>query len=506
MRSLRLVCLVALAFGVGLCASGCSPKKVLLPNLPPKTQLFVHYDPSDGVTHSVNHIVHLYWFGSDPDGFVSGYDIRFIWPGVPTTPAWTRTTRTDSVFVVPDTTGLVIPVFEVRAVDNQGLADPAPARQEFSFSNQAPVVTLLDPPGPGETTFATQTIDWSGVDPDGDAGLLVYRVWLDGNEANPHILTGTEFTFPSSDFLRNGRWRTEARTAYVQAVDVGGRTSVIRSATWQVRAPAPDTLLLKGRLLVVDDITSSGTNGDPSGNYDRFYDAAVTRSGIPANSWSLVNLETVRAFRSSKDLEQSLELFDAVVWYRGSARFDANRDTLLARHSDALGAYLDGGGKLYLEALDMVASGTAVGLLSEGFMRSYLASDFLYRNKSTASNDSTVIWSISRAYIDTVGGAPVTHPAILHSSGVFTDSLRSNAILGGLRAFGVRDTHDVVLWARDSALTERQAFDAPVAVRASAGGGGLVVATSVPIPPMAGYPGSTNRFVDKIFQYLGIEP
>ena len=70
----------------------------------------------------------------------------------------------------------------------------------------------------------------------------------------------------------------------------------------------------------------------------------------------------------------------------------------------------------------------------------------------------------------------------------------------------MRDTNDVVLWARDSTLTERQGFDAPVAVKASVGAGGLVVATSVSIPRMAGYAGSTNRLIDKIFFYLGIRP
>ncbi len=505
MRPLRFAGLVALALSLGVCGSGCSTKKVLEPDLPPKTQLFVHYDPTDGVPHSVHHVARLFWFGTDPDGYVVGYDIRFLWPGGPANPPWTRTTRTDSLFVIPDTTGLVNPVFEVRAVDDHGVVDPSPPRQEFSFTNQAPIVTLLDPPGPSETTFASQTIDWSGVDPDGDAGLLTYHIWLDGNQANPHVTTATEFTFPTSDFLQGGRLRTGSRTAFVQAIDVGGRAGPIASVTWQVQSPVPDTLQ-RARLLVIDDVRST-----ESGNsvFEGFFNNAITRSGIPAGSWRVLSLENARPFRSSKDLEQSLKLFDAVVWYHGQvpiggqAGFSPTRDTLLTRHADGLAGYLDAGGNFYIEAPDLVASGADLGQLSEGFMRAYLGSDFLYRQKPPGTADSTVSWSYAQSFSDVVNGTSVTHLAILHST-VFNDSLKIASNGAGIRAFGVRDTNDVVLWARDSVLVNRQKFSAPVAVRASTGGGKIVV-SSIPMIA-AGGPTAGGRFMDKIFQYLGIKP
>jgi hypothetical protein len=494
MRAPWFVHVAALVAAAGLSAFGCAPKKVLQPNLPPKTQLFVHYDPTDGVPHVVPHVAHLYWFGSDPDGFVAGYDIRFIWPGGPTNPAWIRTTLTDSLFVIPDTTGLVNPVFEVRAVDDQGLVDPVPPRQEFSFANTAPIVTLLDPPLASEVTIGTQTLDWKGIDPDGDANQLKYYVWLDGNEANPHVVTGNEFTFPTSDFLQGGKLRSGPRTAYVKGVDPGGRSSPVLSVTWQVSAPAPDTLQ-RPRLLLIDDVPPTDNN---NAIYDDYYNRAITRSGIPAGSWNVLRLDAGRPFRSSKDLEQTLRLFDAVAWYRGQVPFPnfdqtaRDRDTLLLLHSDALGAYLDAGGKLYIEALEMVASGSTQGLLSEAFMIRYLSADRLYKNKAGTAPDSSATWSI-----------PIS--PILHST-FFLDSLRSTRIVAGLRAFAVRDTNDVVLWARDSTLTPTQSFDAPVAIKAPTAAGGEVVATSVPIARMNGFAGSTDRFIDKIFLFLGIKP
>ncbi len=324
----------------------------------------------------------------------------------------------------------------------------------------------------------------------------MYRVWLDGREASPHVTTASEFTFPSADFLDPfGYYSSGPRTAYVQAVDAGGRRSNVASATWQVRSPAPDTLQ-RPRLLLIDDISALE---DPAGNFDRFYNAAVTRSAIPAGSWSLLHLESGRPFRSSLDLAQTLRLFDAVVWYRGAVHFSSfsTRDTLITQHADGLAAYLDSGGKLYFEGLDLVASGAEGGLFDPAFTSAYLGSNYLFKNKAPTAADSTISWSISKAF--------GTTPVILHST-VFADSLKSNTAQSGLRAFGVRDTNDVLLWARDSSLVPQVPTSLPVGVRVALASGGRVVATSVPIAPLSGYAGSTARFIDAIFVYLGIKP
>src|SRR2546427_49210 len=106
----------------------------------------------------------------------------------------------------------------VALVSSVGLGVLGCSTKKVVQPNLAPNVTLLDPPLGTEITIGTQTIDWRGVDPDGDANLLTYRVWLNGNEASPHLLTTTEFTFPTSDFLEGGKLRTGPRTAFVQAV------------------------------------------------------------------------------------------------------------------------------------------------------------------------------------------------------------------------------------------------------------------------------------------------
>src|SRR5437867_4497718 len=110
-----------LALGLApLVLLGCAKKKVLaVPNLPPETQLFIQ-----GPVDAVNHYVHLYWFGSDPDGAVVGYELRFKNPEVPADSAWIFTTRTDSIFAVYTPAGFSAARFEVRAIDDSPTPRP----------------------------------------------------------------------------------------------------------------------------------------------------------------------------------------------------------------------------------------------------------------------------------------------------------------------------------------------------------------------------------------------
>ena len=93
-----------------------------------------------GQVDTVNHRVHLYWFGTDPDGEVAKYALRWVYPPpAPQDPAWdtiparlpggrapTRCSRCP-----PGDSFVVMPRFEIFAIDNEGAADPTPAVQTF---------------------------------------------------------------------------------------------------------------------------------------------------------------------------------------------------------------------------------------------------------------------------------------------------------------------------------------------------------------------------------------
>src|SRR5882762_2307670 len=148
--------------------AGCAKKKVLaIDNLAPETTLFIQ-----GPVDTVNHVVRLFWFGSDPDGDVAGFELRFKNPALPADTQWVFTTRTDSVFTIFTPAGYTMPVFEVRSIDDAGLRDPSPAREDFQFSNQAPSVHFDQRLLTTDTTYASVTLAWSATDPDGEATAI----------------------------------------------------------------------------------------------------------------------------------------------------------------------------------------------------------------------------------------------------------------------------------------------------------------------------------------------
>src|SRR5580765_7171190 len=140
----RLVALAMLAV-----LAGCAPKHLapVSRNTPPETSVFVR---SDGATlpDTVNHVVHLYWYGNDADGYVRAYRVRLVNPADPVAAdsAWGLTTALDSLVTIYTPAGYTTATFEVAAVDDKGQIDPSPAIQQFQFNNHPPIVRLTTKP------------------------------------------------------------------------------------------------------------------------------------------------------------------------------------------------------------------------------------------------------------------------------------------------------------------------------------------------------------------------
>jgi len=168
-RLLSLLLLIAL--GAVVVLAGCAKKKFLaVENLPPETSLFVQ-----GSLDTVNHIVQIYWFGSDPDGEITGFELRFQNPATPAETAWVYTSRTDSLFTVIIPSGYAAPRFEVRSIDNAGTRDPSPAYADFQFSNQPPTASFTQRLQPTDTTYASATLTWTAADPDGNGAAMRFQ-------------------------------------------------------------------------------------------------------------------------------------------------------------------------------------------------------------------------------------------------------------------------------------------------------------------------------------------
>jgi len=450
MTSRRILLVAFAALFAGLFGCGKS-KKSVVPNIEPETTIAVTSNSTDTL-RAANHLIRLHWFGTDPDGDVVAYEMRMLNGANPADSNWVRLDCalrecTDSLFTIYAPTGYTRAVLEVRAIDNQGAKDPSPAVQSFSFINRTPTVQFLSGPAANESTYASATVTWSVDDPGGDLTHLSFRVYLDGNEANyDSVYTGTTtatYTVASSRFIQNGLWKSGPRTLNVRAVDDGGLVGPAATRTWYVRSPglADMPATSRGRILLIDNSFRTAQNNQ---RVDTLYSNTLVRN-LPAGTFSVLRLEYNNAFRSARDLAQTFRQFDAVVWYRGYDTFAA---TVLTAYQDSVGAYLEHGGRFYLEGLNMfegpgISSSIPPQMLKERFVTDYLNSSGQWKYFSQSVGDSSVVWG-TRASTDIV-------PTQLRSSSL-ADSLRFSGFPTNLRAFVARDTVDVAFWAKPGSM------------------------------------------------------
>ena len=500
-RVLLLLALLASVAALGI-TSGCGFTKKLTgtlhANQPPHTVLFVN-----GAIDTVNHIVHLYWFGTDVDGAVTGFEWQMKNPAAPADTAWHYTTKTDSVFVVQTPSGFTDPVFSVRAIDNAGARDPNPPRQHFKFSNQAPTVKLVQKPLPTDTTFASVTVTWSAADVDGDVAKLTYLVWLNGNEASPEITTNTSLTMPTARFLVNGDITTGPRKLVVRAIDDGGRAGPADSVTWTVRRAVAGP---RARLLIVDDVPRSNA---ANLRFDTLYSNSVARVGLTTDQYTILRLDTTQPFKSAADIEQTFKLFETVVWYRGN---EITLSTLLQTGEPGIGNYLDAGGKFYVDGLYMVAGVNANGPFDEDFVRAHFNS----RGMVGMFTNTTTFADTSIGFGNT--GTSVFLPHVDVHGTIARDSIYVRQVFvvrageaGGLRQFAYNDRSQVVLWGAPGTLTPDIGDSTAVGIRVPQANGGLAIMVCMPpggaVPPVGAgnVAGSAARFVTNIYRSLGLD-
>lgn len=268
------------------------------PNLPPETSLFINTSKELNPTQSVQTI---YWDGRDPDGIILGF--YYCWKENPADSDWVFTKEHSGVFHLKITGHDTTFTFQVKAMDDDSLCDPTPARQSFRIKNSAPKVWWnLDSKIP-DTTFTVASVSWSASDLDGDSTIAYFEYALD-DTAQWFQIPGhlRNLTLKASDGLTEGN-----HCLFIRAVDIAGRRSaMIRMPDnpqkfWYVKTP-------KGRCLLIDDhVSETATYGYP----DRFYKTTLTQLGIEYSYW---NIETL--FPSSiGQFKETLKLFDRIIWY-----------------------------------------------------------------------------------------------------------------------------------------------------------------------------------------------
>lgn len=431
----------------------------LSPNRAPETLVFV-----SGDLDTVRHTVKLSWFGTDPDGSVERYEYKWIYeegqgPAGYDSSTWFSTRRTDSTFVVWTPSGVSMPTFVVRAIDDANEPDPTPARQQFSFRNLRPLVALSGTPVLPAATLPVATIRWTANDPDGDIAKAHFQVWLDGNLAAA-VITGpgaTEYTIPPDAFSDGaGGYVVGAHEVFIRAIDDGGAVSEPDSFTWNVIAP-------RGEVLLVDDVPAA-----QSAAVDPTYRNALNRQLGGPTDYTILDIEVGNPFRSPADVTATFGFFRSVVWYQD---MNTLRSGALAMAEPAIRTHLSNGGNVYVCSTILV--GTAGAIASDGFLGDVVGADSVRFNGRVG----TTAFSIGNAQVVDPGpGSPY-------------DSLRSVAISSNVDALVLKAATDVAFQARPIVLDSSQVEPWTIGVdRVPAGGTGRFVFLTFPLRFLGGTP------------------
>lgn len=164
-RWVSLVGLLALATA-GAAALNCErPTKPPFPNKPPNTT--VANVPVDNDTLFA--LVTLHWDGEDYDGYIAGYQYRYIthhlFKGDSVVQPWKSTPLTSLTIAFESSDSLNYQRFQVRAVDNSGDVDPTPAEKRFYTYRTIVPKTHIAYPSDGQQFFAIDHVTdwWQGI-------------------------------------------------------------------------------------------------------------------------------------------------------------------------------------------------------------------------------------------------------------------------------------------------------------------------------------------------------
>lgn len=355
-----------------------------LANRPPDTELSVQdtslVDNLGG--NLLTSTVHVFWSGSDPDGFVSRYEFRYYDVGArpPVDEGWFETQRRDSVVLLPIPQGesAAQVAFEVRAIDDRGLVDPDPARTVFPIKNSPPALSLDPFVQPSDTTFNIFSFGWEAEDPDGIENIDRIEVSFndttsftslppdvdfvtfvaEGDRSSPEqetvdarVYTGRGFTTTTIQvpgLVLNGE-----NVLYVRSVDATDTTSALsrfpaeEEASWYVRKPG-------SQILFVNDYRRSTAETVIPYHVDLLQ--SYLPSGMPIDRWDLSlpyatgstgNLVTSDALPSTPEptLRRLLAQWDYIYWVSTGVTGAVSGNNLPAV-APVLDVFFDQGGKM----------------------------------------------------------------------------------------------------------------------------------------------------------------
>lgn len=339
MNIIKLIPALLLLILVGSCSDSLSGD--FKENQPPSTNLTVESINREG-DFRLSSQIRISWFGKDPDGYVIGYEYAI---NDTSENAWTFTTKTDSIFILPITPGQSQDdvLFKVRAIDNDEARDPIGARLIYPIVNSTPTASLVKTQIPPDTLFSIASFGWNIGDPDGilniDRTEIAINDTINGWQEIPFSVEEDGQIFISLEVDNSSIGLKDAQvfigrgystgqingqniiipnvevgarnTFYVRTIDAAEAISPIDSVSWYIKEQKSKTLFL-------NDFA-----GLASAEASQFHLDALKATGVNPDVWIIndkeVEQEKVQisaAFPASTDptLTRTLEKWDHIYW------------------------------------------------------------------------------------------------------------------------------------------------------------------------------------------------
>jgi hypothetical protein len=353
--------------------TGCAQREdVTFPNLPPETYMAI----ADSVRNPTVYIQTIAWWGEDPDGEIAGFEYR--WAAGPASACsldtdWVFTEETSKEFSLPVSGGITTHTIQVRAIDDDGAADPTPSELTLPVTNTPPEVFIWNYHALPDTTFPALLVKWHGDDAEGRETIRGYEIWLDGHEEDPVFLApeDTVASFGYDDF--DGRYGM--RSLYLKAFDSACDTSEAVVHSWYVKEPV-------GGVLLVDDRTTS----PPGYNItDAFYRGALDSC---LEAFSLLDFDRFGGRVYAYNFDQLLGQFDLVIWYNDHLMQGSANLTLA---EDAIPHYIESGGRFLLVSVGAIGTD---GALPDSVYFDIFGVNALY-TKSGSTGFDCIAWNVA---------------------------------------------------------------------------------------------------------------
>ena len=387
--------LLPLALGLAACDAGFDGSAA--DNRAPETELAVRSNDlrEDLDGRRLISTVDVAWSGTDPDGVVTGFDVRSYQANASPAPedGWNRTARRDSTIrlEIPLGASTADVVVEVRAVDDQGAVDESPARTVFPIVNSSPTFRLVSAEAPPDTTWPVVSFSFSADDIDGEENVAGIEIALNDTTggfvrldpdvtfvtlvaADPSAMTTTAtlFTgrgFRNADVSLPGFRLDDDNVVYFRAVDQAGATSrTLRyPALDEDGVPVADLFVRRvtSSVLLVNDVRV----GDDQQVLDVARTALATNGTASYDEWDLSETPQSTASPQFSDalpsaadptLRQTLALWDRIYWVSNAVTNTANGNNL-PRAASVMDLFFDNGGRILVQFPISLPQGTDVG-------------------------------------------------------------------------------------------------------------------------------------------------